>query len=78
MPEVAFVFDPLCVSIDDRTAFKALPGIQTVVALHTVRVAITSHVKKTAKIQITLVTAEVLTMPVAVFCLSVLPVKDQL
>ena len=78
MPEVAFVFDPLCVSIDDFTAIKALPGVQTVVALHAVRVAITSHVQKAAKIQITLVTAEVLTMPVAVFRLSVLPAKDQL
>ena len=78
MPEVALVFDPLCVSVDDFTAVKAFLGIQTVVALHTVRVSITSHVQQTAKIQITLVTAEVLTMPVAILCLSVLPAKDQL
>ena len=78
VPEVALVFDPLRVSVDDSTAVKALLGIQTVVALHTVRVRITSHIQQTAKIQITLVTTEVLTVPVAVLSLSVLPAKDQL
>jgi len=77
VPEVALVFDPLSVSVNDIPAFKALPGIQTVVALHTVRVAITSHVQQTAKIQITLVTTKVLTVPVALLSLSVLPAKDQ-
>ena len=78
VPEVALVFDPLSVSVNDIPAFKALPGIQTVVALHTVRVAITSHVQQTGKIQITLVTTKVLTVPVALLSLSVLPAKDQL
>ena len=78
VPEFAFVFDPLGISVDDFTAFKALLGVQTVVALHAVRVAVTSHVQQAAKIQITLVTTEVLTMPVAVLSLSVLPAKDQL
>ena len=78
VPEVALVFDPLSVSVNDIPAFKALPGIQTVVALHTVRMAITSHVQHTAKIQITLVTTEVLTVPVALLSLSVFPTKDQL
>jgi len=41
-------------------------------------VAITSHVQQTGKIQITLVTTKVLTVPVALLSLSVLPAKDQL
>ena len=44
VPEVALVFDPLYVSVDDVTAVKAFLGIQTVVALHTVGVSISSHV----------------------------------
>ena len=78
VPKLALVFDPLSVSIDDFTAVKALPGVETVVALHTVGVPITSHVQQTTKIQITLVTTEVLTVPVAVLSLSVFPAKDQL
>lgn len=78
VPEVALVFDPLSFSVDDFTAVKALLGVQTVVALHTVRVSITSHVQQTAKIQITLVTTEVLTVPVAVLGLSVFSAEDQL
>lgn len=77
VPEVALIFDPLSVSVNDIPAFKALPGIQTVVALHTVRMAITSHVQHISKIQITLVTTEVLTVPVALLSLSVFPTKDQ-
>lgn len=78
VPEVALVFDPLSVSVDDFTAVKALLGVQTVVALHAVRVPITCYVQQTTKIQITLVTTEVLTVPVAVLGLSVLPAKDKL
>jgi len=77
VPEVALVFDPLSVSVDDFTAVKALLGVQTVVALHAVRVPITCYVQQTTKIQITLVTTEVLTVPVAVLGLSVLPAKDK-
>jgi len=78
VPEVALVFDPLSIGVYDFTAVKALLGVQTIVALHTVRVSITSHVQQTTKIQITLVTTEVLTVPVAVLGLSVFSAKDQL
>lgn len=78
VPEVAFVFDPLRVSVDDLAAFKALLGVQAVVALHTVRMAVTSNVQQTAKIQVTLITTKVLAVPIAVLGLSVLPAKDQL
>lgn len=78
MPELALVFDPLCVCIDDFMAIKALLGIQPVVALHAMRVAITSHIQETAQIQIALVTTEVLTVPVTILGLSVLTAKDQL
>jgi len=45
MPEVSLVFDPLSIGVDDFAAVKALLGVQTVVALHTVRVSLTSHVQ---------------------------------
>lgn len=78
MPEVAFVFDPLCISVDDLTAIKARLGVQAVVALHAVRMAVASHVQETAQIQVALVTTEMLTVPVAVLGLGVLTAKDQL
>ena len=78
VPEVTLVFDPLSVCADQLKAFEAFLGVQSVVALHTVRVTFTCNIQEPAKIQITLVTTEVLTVPVAVLGLSVLPTKDQL
>lgn len=78
MPEVALVFNPLGVSADDLVAFEALLGVQSVVALHTVGVAITCHVQESAQIQVALVTTEVLAVPVTVLGLGVLSAEDQL
>lgn len=78
MPEVALIFDPLSVSADDLAAFEALLGVQSVVTLHTVRVAFTCYIQEPAQIQVTLVTTEVLPVPVTFLGLGVLSAEDQL
>ena len=78
MPELALVFDPLSVSTDDLTAFEALLSVQSVVTLHTMRVAITCYIQEPAQIQVAFVTTEVLAMPVTILGLGVFSAEDQL
>ena len=78
VPELSLVFDPLGISGDDLAAIKALLGVQPVVALHAVRVPLTCYVQEPAQIQVTLVTTEVLAVPVTVLGLSELSAEDQL
>lgn len=78
VPEVTLVFDSLSVSTDVLTAFEALLSVQSVVALHTMRVAVTCYIQEPSQIQVAFVTTEVLAMPVTVLSLSVFSAEDQL
>ena len=78
VPKIALVLYPLRISVDNFPAFKALPSVQSVVALHAMWMAVTCNIQETSQIQVTLITTEMLPVPISFLCLGVLTAKDQL